>query len=84
MIIAHIQHTLQHNTFFCNFHRICVCIPVNTDNGCKTCPERNGGGYGGNWDVSCPFETEDGGEIIDVLPLFAIACERQTSYHRLA
>lgn len=41
-------------------------IPVNTDNGCKTCPERNGGGYGGNFDGSGPLDTEEGGEIIEV------------------
>lgn len=57
-------------------------IPVNTDNGCKTCPERNGGGYGGNCDGSGPLDTEEGGEIIDVLPLTAIACERQAFYYK--
>lgn len=61
-----------------------ICVPVNTDNGCKTWPERNGGGYGGSCDGSGPFDTEDGGEIIDVLPLTAIACERPASYHRFA
>lgn len=57
-------------------------LPVNTDNGCKTWFVRNGGGYGGNCDVSWPFDIEDGGEIIDALPLFAIACERQASYNK--
>lgn len=58
-------------------------VPVNTDNGCKTWPERNGGGYGGSCDGSWPLDTEEGGEIIDVLPLTAIACERQAFYWRL-
>lgn len=31
-----------------------------------------GGRYGGSCDGSVPFETEDGGEIIDAIPIAAM------------
>lgn len=50
--------------------------PGKTDNGCSTCPDRIGGGYGGNWEGSGPFERVDGGEIIEGLQRVAITCGR--------
>lgn len=47
-------------------------VPVNTDNGWRAWPVRIGGRYGGSCDGSVPFETEDGGEIIDAIPIAAI------------
>lgn len=51
-------------------------IPGKTDNGCRACPDRNGGGYGGSCDGSWPLEIEDGGEIIDGSSLAAITWMR--------
>lgn len=50
--------------------------PGKTDSGCSTCPDRIGGGYGGNWEGSGPFERVDGGEIIEGLQRVAITCGR--------
>lgn len=57
-----------------------IPAPGNTDNGCKICAVRNGGGNGGNWG-SVPFEMEDDGgdEIIDEWSGAAIDCERPAS-----
>lgn len=52
-------------------------VPVNTVNGWRARPVRIGGGYGGSCDGSVPFETEDGGEIIDAIPIAAIECKWQ-------
>lgn len=52
---------------------------MNTESGWRMWPECNGGGYGGNWDGSEPFDTGDEFEIIDELPLTAIIWEWQAS-----